>query len=83
MVVTYEYDYTIEAPTKAAALDINDKLTDINDFVCDIDSRAMGVWECNRDFDLIGEDKNPGEYDDIYTFEDLKEYIENIPDYEK
>ncbi|GAF95405.1 unnamed protein product, partial [marine sediment metagenome] len=25
MVVTYDYDYTIEAPTKAAALDINDK----------------------------------------------------------
>tara|TARA_R110001592_G_scaffold75593_1_gene228800 strand:+ start:1061 stop:1333 length:273 start_codon:yes stop_codon:yes gene_type:complete len=83
MVVTYDYDYSIEAPNKAIALDINDKLTDINDFICEIDSRAMGVWECTRDFDFIGEDKNPGKYDDVYSQEELKDFTDSIPDYEK
>ena len=83
MVVTYEYDFNIEAPDKKTALELCDEFTNIDEFVCDIDERAMSSWECSRDFDFIEEDKNPSKYGAVYSNDDLNDYIKNLPNYAK
>ena len=83
MVVTYEYDFNIEAPDKNHALELCDEFQNIDDFVCDTDARAMKFWDCSRDYIFIEEDKNPSKYGDVYTNDDLNDYNKRLPNYAK
>ena len=83
MVVTYEYDFNIEAQDKNHALELCDEFQNIDEFVCDTDARAMKFWDCSRDYIFIEEDKNPSEYGDVYTNDDLNDYIKHLPNYAK
>ncbi len=83
MVVTYEYDFNIEAPDKKTALELCDEFQNIDAFICDTDDRAMKFWDCSRDYDFIKEDKNPSKYADVFTNDDLNEYIKHLPNYMK
>jgi|TARA_R100000084_G_scaffold108443_1_gene71087 hypothetical protein len=83
MVVTYEYDFNIEAQDKNHALELCDEFQNIDEFICDTDARAMKFWDCSRDYIFIEEDKNPSEYGDVYTNDDLNDYIKHLPNYAK
>jgi len=43
----------------------------------------MKFWDCSRDYDFIKEDKNPSKYADVFTNDDLNEYIKHLPNYIK